>query len=234
MFLHRLAMSIVVGYPFCYSEVRGDVFMDKILGINSKLMHVMNRIADFLLLNGLFIITSIPIITIGASIAAYYSVMRKVAANEEGYIIPSYFQAFRSMFKRATIIWGIFLSVGILLGIDIYFYFMKKENVLFFIKYIFYIALLFYLFTVQYVFVVLEHSSETFRKTIIRSLRLSIKYLPYTLAISLINLSGFLLVLVFPYSLPYVILTFLFGGISIIVYMNSHIFNKIMSKEMNT
>lgn len=79
---------------------------------------MLTRIFDFILLNVLWLVCSLPVVTIGASTTALYAVMMKVAANEEGYILRGFLDAFRSNLKQSTAVWLILLAVGTVIGID--------------------------------------------------------------------------------------------------------------------
>ncbi len=81
-------------------------------------VRVLTRIFDFILLNVLWLVCSLPVVTIGASTTALYAVMMKVAANEEGYILRGFLDAFRSNLKQSTAVWLILLAVGTVIGID--------------------------------------------------------------------------------------------------------------------
>ena len=52
-----------------------------------KIMNLFSRISDFLVLNFLFIITSLPVITLGASITALYSVNLKMVTKSKDLIL---------------------------------------------------------------------------------------------------------------------------------------------------
>ena len=67
---------------------------------------------DLLWLNILTLICALPIITMGASLTAMYSVLIKMARNEEGYITRSFFAAYRENFGNATKVWICVLLVG--------------------------------------------------------------------------------------------------------------------------
>ena len=74
---------------------------------NSKLIKSVNKIIDLIWLNFLWVIFSLPLITIGASTCAAFSVTLKMVDDEEGYIARSFIKAFRQNFKQATIMWCI-------------------------------------------------------------------------------------------------------------------------------
>ncbi len=81
-------------------------------------IRALSRLFDLILLNILWVLFSLPVVTAGASAAALYSVMLKIVANEEGYIVRGFWEAFKSNFKQSTVIWLILLVAGAALGAD--------------------------------------------------------------------------------------------------------------------
>lgn len=93
--------------------------MSKLFRMDSPLMRFLTKIADLMVLNILFCVTSIPLITIGASWTALYSVTLKMVRDEEGSVSRSYFRSFRQNFSQATLLWLGVLVVLTLLVLDI-------------------------------------------------------------------------------------------------------------------
>lgn len=93
--------------------------MSKLFRMDSPLMRLLTKIADLMVLNILFCATSIPLITIGASWTALYSVTLKMVRDEEGSVSRSYFRSFRQNFRQATLLWLGVLVVLTLLVLDI-------------------------------------------------------------------------------------------------------------------
>lgn len=93
--------------------------MSKLFRMDSPLMRFLTKIADLMVLNILFCVTSIPLITIGASWTALYSVTLKMVRDEESSVSRSYFRSFRQNFKQATLLWLGVLVVLALLVLDI-------------------------------------------------------------------------------------------------------------------
>lgn len=77
----------------------------RFMNYDSRFSRVLSRFTELVLLNFVFILTCIPLVTVGASICALYSVTLKMARNEEGYIIKGYFKDFAGNFKQATAFW---------------------------------------------------------------------------------------------------------------------------------
>lgn len=80
-----------------------------------KIMDMLSRLMDLLVLNFFFLLTSLPIITIGASLTALFSVNLKLVHDEESYISRNYFHAFRENFLQATAAFLVFLAAGMIL-----------------------------------------------------------------------------------------------------------------------
>ena len=75
------------------------------------IIRILTHIFDFILLNILWLLTSIPIVTLGAATAALYSVMMSVVEKKEGYIIKDYWKAFCRNFKQSTVVWILYCSL---------------------------------------------------------------------------------------------------------------------------
>ena len=59
--------------------------MDRLFNMDNKFFTVMGRVADLIMLNVVFLICCLPIVTIGASLTALHYVTLKMARNEESY-----------------------------------------------------------------------------------------------------------------------------------------------------
>jgi uncharacterized membrane protein YesL len=69
----------------------------------NKIVRMLSRSFDLLVLNILCLIAALPVITAGASLTALYSVTMKMVSREEGYIIRDFFRAFRKNLRTGII-----------------------------------------------------------------------------------------------------------------------------------
>lgn len=76
-----------------------------LFNINSGFFKFINRLLDVFFINLLWIICSLPIVTIGASTCAAFSITLKMVDDEEGYIGKTFFKAFKQNFKQGTLMW---------------------------------------------------------------------------------------------------------------------------------
>ena len=77
----------------------------KQLSSENKVIWILGKIGQFILLNFLVLLGCIPIVTIGASVTAGMYCMSKMHDPESMIITVEYFHAFMSNFKKSTIVW---------------------------------------------------------------------------------------------------------------------------------
>ena len=90
--------------------------MKNIFSYDSKFMQILLLLADYMILNLLFILCCIPIFTIGAAQAGLYSGMRVLLDKEDDSPCSrAFFKGFSSGFGKITIVWTVLLAVMALL-----------------------------------------------------------------------------------------------------------------------
>lgn len=99
---------------------------------NSGFVKFVNKALDIIFLNILWIVFSLPIVTIGASTCATFSVTLKMVDDEEGYIGRSFVKAFKENFKQGSFMWLI-TAPSIYLGYLIWQVVTKADDVNFFL-----------------------------------------------------------------------------------------------------
>lgn len=200
--------------------------MHGFFNIDSKFMTFMNRLADLMLLNVIYIICSIPVITIGASTTALYYVTLKMVKNEESYIFRSFLKSFKLNFKQATAIWVFILAAGILLFIDIKIV-LRMDGIIG--KVLFSclgVVVFILLFINAYVFPLLSRFENTIRQTIKNALFMSIRHLPLTFLILFITAVPMGVGLYFFETIPFWILI----GFALLAFGASYPLVKIFAK----
>ena len=100
--------------------------MSNFFNMDSPIMRFLGRLADVMILNIVFLITCLPVVTIGAAWTSLSYVTLKMSRDEESYIVKSYFKAFRQNFRQATAIWGIALVAMFIFYMD--FHIIRSMN----------------------------------------------------------------------------------------------------------
>ena len=130
---------------------RGELIMD-IFNYNGKLYNFLNKFWNLVWISVLWIVCSIPIVTIGASsCAAYYSMVKNVRHNEDR-ATRDFFKSFKANFKQATVMTIIFIVAGVLFSYATYFYYNRSGSFNLGLRWLFYIIILVYLCVITYAF----------------------------------------------------------------------------------
>lgn len=191
------------------------------------IVRALSKICDMVCLNILWLICSIPIITIGASTAALYTVMLKMVKNEEGYIFRGFFKAFKSNFKQSTIMWIVILLLGIVCWID-----YRVAGVMpgmgGSIMRIIFLLLGFILLSVTiYIFPLTARYENTIRNTVRNALILTVGKLPYTLLMVVVTVGSVIISLWNSMTLMFAIPLWFIIGVSLIAWINSYILRRV-------
>lgn len=87
---------------------------------DNLLSRVLTKVFDLCLLNILFLITSLPIFTIGVSLSALYTVTLAMSKNEESPVFKMYFRMWKQNFKKGMIAGLVLLGIVALLIFDMW------------------------------------------------------------------------------------------------------------------
>ena len=188
----------------------------------------MGRVADLIILNVIFLICCLPIVTIGASLTALHYVTLKMARNEESYIVKSFFKSFKQNFKQATIINIIMLVIGAILYFDLHIV-MGMSGSLSQVLYIIFIAFAFlYLIVFLYIYPVLSKFYNSIKNTFRNAILMSIRNLPYTILMAVITIAPASVFLIQNIQVQStVIMLLLLMGFSLEAFINGHFLAKI-------
>ena len=87
---------------------------------DSEVMEFLGKVTDYIIINLLTLLLSLPVITMGAAHTAKFYTSMKIARGEEPSAVKSYFKSFKENFFQVTGAWMIVLLVGIILALDWY------------------------------------------------------------------------------------------------------------------
>lgn len=162
--------------------------MSEFFNPDNPIMRLITKIANSVYLNILWLICSLPVVTIGASTTSLFYVTLKMAKNEEGNLTAAYFRSFKENFRQATKIWLILLAAGIVFALDGYiFYHMRFENVLWTIgTAIFLVALAAYAIILMYIFPLLARFDNTIAAMFKNSIFIGMRFLMCTALMAVI------------------------------------------------
>lgn len=154
---------------------------------DSKFMQVISRVTDLILLNMVYLLTCLPIFTIGTATSAMYTLCFQMMREEGSGVLKPYFRAFRENFRQGTVIWLIILMVVL----PALFYFDRvwhADGILRYTGLVFILITAVGLLTASYVFPWISQFRNTTAQSLQNALILSISHLPRSVCILGINL----------------------------------------------
>lgn len=89
---------------------------------DSPFSQIMIRIAHCFLLSVLWLLSSLPVVTVGAATTAVHAVTLKLVHKKDISVFAEYKRAFRANFKKATAIWLLSVAAVVILSGDIIFF----------------------------------------------------------------------------------------------------------------
>lgn len=174
---------------------------DGILGYFQLLYH---NFFDLILLNLIFILTSLPIFTIGASLVALNKSILRMVQDEPASYIKDYFYYFKKHFKNSIISGIVFLSAFCIISFAILFYFewAKATPIFYFAAFICCTCLILLLLMGTYYFPMLAEINLKKTELIKNSFIFSISNLKNNLfALSVYLIFAVSIIILLPYGL---------------------------------
>lgn len=201
----------------------------KLFNPDSPLMSFLTRIADLIILNLLWLVCCVPVVTIGASTTAMYHVVRHLQEGGVTSVTRDFFHSFKSDFKQATLVYLVLLipTIAVVMNAGI----LSSQNsdiIPVYVRAIWMVSVLILTFVVSYAYPVMAYFDNTVRKTLRTAAVLAIAKLPRTILISALNL---LPVIGLPFFLQSSIFWLMIGG-SLVSYLNMLILKPVFKQLM--
>lgn len=152
----------------------------KFFSVESSFYRFLMKFLDVLKLNFMWILFSLPVVTVGASTVAAMSVALKMVDDEEGYIGRSFLKAFKENWKQGTILWVITVIASYAVYLDFQLFEAVPENPVLFLV-IGMVSAFVIILALLYSYPLLARYENTLFKTIQNSLDISRKYFGRTL-----------------------------------------------------
>lgn len=198
--------------------------------IDSPVMKFLGRIGDIIILNLIFVVTSLPVITIGTALSALYTVAMKMARGEDPSILKEYMKAFRRNMKPATISWLIMAAAGAFIFVDFRLAGVFNGTAYTVMRLL--LAMIFgvWVLTFLYLFPYIARFENTVFHSIKNALFLSAAHVPSTVMMLVISV-GLIVATLFT-SRTFVIgtIAWFFAGFAVVAYTQAFLFVRIFAK----
>lgn len=196
---------------------------------DSPVIAFLNKATDLILLNFLWILCSLPVITAGAATAAMYYVCITSIRCGDGYVAKRFFQSFKQNFRQITPLWiCILLAVG-LLTFDILFW-MKVGTPFAEAMLLISLILCFFLYLwMLWLFPVFAKFEASTPELVRNAARFALGYLPYTAIVA--AFTGFIFYINLKSLIANSIMLFL--GFALLSYIQSFFFYRAFMNHMD-
>lgn len=204
--------------------------MNRLFNLDNPFMQFLFRVSDLIILNLIFMLSCIPIVTIGASISALHSVCLKIVRGQESYMWQGFWKAFRQNFKQGTVLWIISIVIFFVIHMDFTILNAGDHPLFGYVKVALgsVTAVLFSMFI--YVFPIISHFRCTIRQAIKNSLFMTIGHLPFSILLVVMYGLIFFLATLNVKMLALVIAVATICGFSVVTLTACIIFDRIFKK----
>lgn len=182
--------------------------MRNLFNLDNPFVQFLARVGDLIIVNVLFLLCCLPVVTVGASLAAMQKVTQAIALEEDNGIVKTFFRGLRENFRQATALWVMILvfAVSMLFNYLIVMGF-TAGTVSVVLKWVLVILAVLVLVLAVYMFPLLARYQNTIREHAVNALILAVVKLPRTIAlvalaalpvlIAVISMQTFLQTLIF-------------------------------------
>lgn len=190
---------------------------------------MLGKFVDLFVLNLLFILCCLPVITAGASICALYNVSLRSVRYGDGYVIRTFFDGFKKSFKQATMVWlGVLTVLGVLY-VDYRFWSISGNVFSKPMLTISAVILFAFLMILQWLFPLMSKADDPLPVLVKNAALMSVGYfVPYTLACLLIS-AGAVFAVMKSAGMMFIMIII---GFALISYLKSFFLYKVFAKHM--
>lgn len=206
--------------------------MRNLFSMDSGLFRFLSKLADLMILNIIFLICCVPVVTIGASVTALSYVTLKMKDNEEGYIIRTFFRSFKQNLKQSTVIWLVMLFLALVLGLDFYLVRQMEGTMAMVMQVLVYMGTVIWLMVFLYVFPMQSRFYNTIRGTVRNAILLALGNFPKTFCMMAVTVGAVILTFWNQYTFWYGMLFWILVGFAVIGWANSQFLHGILLKLM--
>ena len=203
----------------------------KFWAIDSPVMRVLGRLGDIIILNMIFVVGCIPVITIGTSLSALYAVAMKMARGEDPSVWKEFWKAYKRNFKPATICWLIMAVIAALLFVDFRIIgVFRGSNLYSVMRIVLAVILGMWVLMFQYLFPYIARFENGIFATLRNALLLSAAHIPSTIVIVGLSVGSVILTLFTSRSFVIASIIWVFFGFAVLTYAQAFLLCRIFEK----
>ena len=194
---------------------------------DSPLMRFMMLVTNLLILNVLWIICCIPIVTAGASTVAMHTVLIGYINGKDDAVLKPFFRAFRENFRAVTPLWLVNFLIAAVMAAEAFY--LSAGSALW-LKVVFGILLFIYAAATSYLYPLFARYHTSARQALLNSFMLSVRHLASTVCVVTLNALPVVLLVALPALFWKTILLWTVIGFSLIAYLDLKILLPVFGK----
>lgn len=194
--------------------------------MESPVFQFLGTLFDFVILNIVFLVTCIPVVTIGPAVSALYTITLREVRNEQGYIVRPYLTAFKENFKQSFLLSVFYTVIGAVLLYNLAFWAQMKTAAGTVFLVVVAVCVLLYVLSLLYVFALSARFDNTVKLTIKNSLLIALASPKQTVMLLLILAIGSVLAFVSPIFRVFLVIF----GFAFLAYCASFPLTKVFQK----
>lgn len=191
-------------------------------GMTNSVIDFINTLWNFIAFNILFLITCLPVVTIGAALSTLYFVMLREARGEHGYLVRTYLKEFKNNIRAGTLAFLLLAALGAVLVFNIAFWYTLDSFLSMFTLGFLILASIVYLLTVLYTFPFIGRFNNKTLQTLKNAFFLSLINRKLTAGLIVMDC----LVLFFCIFWPPMRLIMIAFGFAFVAYCKSFLYNR--------
>lgn len=206
----------------------------KTIDFNSPFMQFLFRCSDLIILNVLWFLCCLPVVTAGAATTALYRCTLNMYSEDAPSGAKHFFHAFKRNFKQATILFFIQCFGFILLGVDIWCCLYNSGEISFVIRIVSLVSAILVLGVGFYLYPLQAQFDNSIKRTLCNAVYLTFSHFPVTLLALAIDAIPIILLLT---NLEFFLRTSLFwivGGVSLMVFINTFFLKRVFDRYINS
>ncbi|HJC64516.1 MAG TPA: DUF624 domain-containing protein [Candidatus Blautia merdavium] len=197
------------------------------LNENSLFNIIFNKLGDIIIANLLFILCSIPLITIGPALTAlYHCTLRSIKGNNPG-TVKTFFRAFKESFRQSVLVWILFLVILAVLVLNIRFLLSQDSSASQMLVYLSMAVTAFAVIGFLYIFPVIAAFSNSLKNLLRNSYIFAFMHFPSTILIAVVTILPMYMTYQDLALLPLYAFCWFFFGFGLTAEINSRLFYRM-------
>ena len=204
----------------------------RIFRYNSPLMTFLSRLADLMILNMLWLLCCLPIITAGAATTALYSCAMNLDEPNEQPVFRRFFQSFRTGFGKSTALFAIWVIMMALVLVNLWFYLVLLRDPSQWLRVLPLIPAVLILLVSNYLFPLQARFENSLLGTVKNAFSLTLVHLPTTVVITAIHILPVLVLYYFTDIFVYLLAVWTLFGFALLTYLSGHFLKKVFDQHL--